>query len=105
MTIREYLNDHLRRATLFCWAGTAAGIVAVFSAGHRYALTIALVVGAVLYALAYYYTFSARCGRCHTQLLFELGSFGIRLRLPIWYQSCPSCGLSFDAQRDEHAKA
>src|SRR5438093_145602 len=105
MSLRSYINHHLRQATLYCWVASIAGIVAVFTAGRRDVFTVALVVCVMLYAVAYYYTFSTRCPRCGTRLLFALGSFGIHLRLPAWFKSCPSCGLSFEAQRDEPAKA
>jgi hypothetical protein len=104
--IRDYLNRNLRRATFYCWAASIAGIVVVLtSVGHRGVFRIALIVCVVLYGFAYYHMFSPRCPRCRTRLLFALGSFGIHLRLPEWYRSCPSCGVPFDAQREHYAKA
>ena len=102
MTIRDYLTTHLRRATFFCWAGSLVAIVLAFAWRHQpiSIRIILLVIWGILYGIAYYYHFGARCPHCHTRLLFALMSFGVRLRIPSWYTSCPSCGLSFDVQRD-----
>jgi hypothetical protein len=64
MSLRSYINHHLRQSTLYCWVASIAGIVAVFTAGRRDVFTVALVVCVMLYAVAYYYTFSTRCPRC-----------------------------------------
>ena len=105
MTIRDQLDHHLRRAALFCWTGTVAGAVGVFGSRHRSLLVISGVICAFLLGCAYYYMSAARCRRCRTRVLWALGGFGFYLRVPAWYRSCPSCGLLFEAQRDDDAKA
>jgi hypothetical protein len=101
MSIRDYLNQNLRRATLYCWAASIAGIVVVLTQSRdQHVFRVALVVCVILFVFAYYHMFIPRCPRCRTRLLYALASFGIHLRLPRWYRSCPSCGLSFDTQRD-----
>jgi uncharacterized C2H2 Zn-finger protein len=100
VSIHDYLGHHLRCATLFCWAGSVAGISSIFVWHYQRIRIIPIAIGGVLYIIAYYYHFSARCPRCDTRLLFALASFGVRLRLPASYKTCPSCGLSFDMQRD-----
>src|SRR5262249_39400981 len=96
VSIHDYLAHHLRHTTLFCRAGSVAGISLVFVWHYQRIRIIPIAISAVLYIIAYYYHFSARCPRCDTRLLFALASFGVRLRLPAWYKTCPSCGLSFD---------
>jgi hypothetical protein len=100
VSIHDYLTHHLRRATFFCWGAAPASITAAFVWRYEYLRIVALVICGCCMVIAYYYHFSARCPRCRTRLLLALASFGIYRRLPEWYKSCPSCGLSFDAQRD-----
>jgi len=100
VTVRDYLNDHIRRATIFCWIAVPISLVSLFFAAHRSIRLFALLAVGILFAVAYYQMFSARCPRCKTRLLLALGTFGVRLGIPQWFTSCPSCGLSFDTQRD-----
>jgi len=99
--LREYLNRQLRQATILCWLSVAAFLVGLFAlARGYYSWPLAVVITLILIVLALYHTVRGRCPRCRTAILFALGSFGVRLSLPKWLNSCPSCGLSFDAQRD-----
>ncbi len=102
MTIRDYLNQHIWRATICCWIAIPFSLVSVFGSAHRNIRLLALLTLGILFAIAYYQTFSARCLRCKTCVLFAAGSFGVRLAIPSWFRSCPSCGLSFDTPHDEH---
>jgi hypothetical protein len=98
MTIREHLNQHIRRATILCWVVMPVALASPFVWQHDAVRVFALVVVAIALAIGYYLMFSVRCPRCRTRLLLTLGTFGVRLRIPPWYTACPSCGLSFDTQ-------
>jgi hypothetical protein len=98
VTIREYLNQHIRRATILCWIAMPVALASPFIWPHGRLRVFALVIVAIALAIGYRLMFSARCPRCRTRLLLALGTFGVRLRIPPWYTSCPSCGLSFDTQ-------
>jgi len=97
MTIRDYLNQHMRRSTISCWFAIPPAIVAVF-ASARAVEYAALVVTGIFAASNLYHNFSARCPRCRTRLLLCVAINGLLLRIPSWFRSCPSCGLSFDMQ-------
>jgi hypothetical protein len=101
MAIRDYLNQHMRRATILCWVAMPLALASPFVWLRGNLRVFALVIVAVFLAIGYFLMFSARCPRCKTRLLVALGTFGVRLRIPRWYTSCPSCGLSFDTQCDE----
>jgi hypothetical protein len=96
MTIRDYLNQHMRRSTISCWVGIPPALVAVFASGHAFLQRGALLGVGVCAISNLYQTFSARCPRCRTRLLSVVAINGLLLRIPSWFNSCPSCGLSFD---------
>ena len=101
MILREYLNRHLRRATILCWLSVAAFLVGLFALARDYYFwPVPMVITVIFDVLALYHTVRGRCPRCGTAIMFALGGFGVRLSLPKWFNSCPSCGLSFDTQRD-----
>jgi hypothetical protein len=34
VTIRDYLNKHMRRSTISCWLAIPPGLLTVFASGH-----------------------------------------------------------------------
>jgi uncharacterized membrane protein YfcA len=100
VTIRDYLNQHIRRATILCWIAAPVALVSLFLSLHGNVRVFTLVIIALLLAMGFYQMFSARCPRCKTRLLLALGEYGVRLAIPSWFKSCPSCGLSFDTRCD-----
>jgi hypothetical protein len=85
---------------MFCWIAVVLALVSLFISRHGNVRVFMLVIVGILFALAYYQMLSARRPRCKTHLLLALGTFGVRLGIPLWFTSCPSCWLSFDAKRD-----
>jgi hypothetical protein len=100
MTIRDYLNQHMRRSTISCWIAVPFAVLAVVAAAHSAIQHVALVITAICFASNIYYNFAARCPRCRTRLLLCVSINGVLLKIPSWFNSCPSCGLSFDTQLD-----
>jgi hypothetical protein len=78
-------------ASPFTWS---RGILRIFT----------LVIVGIFFGVACYQMFSARCPRCKARVLLALGTLGVRVAIPRWYMSCPSCGLSFDTQCDATQK-
>jgi len=105
VTIRDYLNQHVRVATVCGWIAIPVGLATILLYTHANIRVFTLLLLLILVAISYYMTFSARCPRCKTRLLLALGAFGFRLAIPSWFASCPSCGLSFDTARDEHVRS
>ena len=104
MSLLDYLNHNLRRSTLYCWAASSASIV-VLAADRQSALfKVALILCGIFWVVAFSYSVRVRCPRCRNRLLSALPSFGILLRLPAWYKSCPACGFLFKEQQDLNAK-
>jgi hypothetical protein len=95
VTLRDYLNCKIRRATICCWLGLLPGFLAVVLA-RGYGRVPLFIVAGVFYIIALYHTYSARCPRCRTMLLAAEATFGIHLAIPQWFNHCPTCGLSFD---------
>jgi hypothetical protein len=100
VTIRDYLNQHMRRSTISCWLAIPPALVALFATAHPAIRSVALVVAGVCFASNLYHNFSARCPRCRTGLLLIVSINGILLKIPSWFNACPTCGLSFDTQLD-----
>ena len=100
MTIRDYLNQYMRRSTISCWLAVPPALVALFTSGHPAVQYPALAVTAICAASNLYHNWAARCPRCRTRLLLCVSINGLLLKIPSWFNSCPSCGLSFDAQLD-----
>ena len=88
VTIRDYLNQQMRRSTVSSWLMIPPAIVALFATSHPILRN----------------TSAARCPRCKTRLLLGVAN-GMRLKIPSWFNTCPTCGLSFDAQLDGEEKA
>jgi len=105
VTIRDYLNQHIRLATISSWIAVPVALATLFLYAHARIRVLGLLALIIFFAISYYMTFSARCPRCKTRLLLALGTFGIRLAIPSWFASCPSCGLSFDSVRDEYVRS
>jgi len=100
VTIRDYLNQHMRRSTISCWLMIPPAAVALFATSHPILRNTALLVAGICAASNIYHNFAARCPRCRTRLLLCVSINGILLRIPSWFNSCPSCGLSFDTPLD-----
>jgi len=79
-------------------------IVALFAASHPILRKTALLVAGICAASDTYHHFAARCPRCKTRLLLGVAN-GMRLKIPSWFNTCPTCGLSFDTQLDGEEKA
>jgi len=75
-------------------------VVALFATAHPTLRNVALVVTGICAASNFYHNFAARCPRCRTRLLFCVAINGLLLKIPSWFNSCPTCGLSFDTQFD-----
>jgi hypothetical protein len=75
------------------------GLVVVVTQAHGSIGHAVLAICLGFSVVALYYTFTARCPHCRTGLLFNLITFGVRLWIPAWFNSCPTCGFSFDTQR------
>jgi len=105
VTIRDYLNQHIRLATMCSWIAVPVALATLLISAHAHIRVLGLLALIILCAISYYMMFSARCPRCKTRLLLALGGFGIRLAIPSWFGSCPSCGLSFDSVRDEYVRS
>jgi len=104
VTIRDYLNQHIRRATILCWIAVPVALVSLFVSLHGSVRVFTLVIIAIVFAIGYYQMFSARCPHCKTRVLLALGTFGVRLTMPSWFTSCPACGISFDTRCDATQK-
>ncbi len=104
VTIRDYLNQQMRRSTVSCWLMIPPAIVALFAISHPILRNTALLVGGGCVASDIYHHFAARCPRCRTRLLLGVAN-GMRLKIPSRFNSCPTCGLSFDTQLDGEEKA
>jgi hypothetical protein len=100
MTLRDYLNQHMRRSTISCWLGIPFAVIAVAAAAHPMIQRVALVITAICFASNIYHNFVASCPRCRTRLLLCVAINGFLLKIPSWFNSCPSCGLWFDTQLD-----
>jgi hypothetical protein len=100
MMVRHYLNQHMRRSTISCWLGVAFAVVSIVVGEYPMLQRVALVITVVCFANNIYHNFTARCPRCRTRLLLCVAINGLLLKIPSWFNSCPSCGMSFDTQLD-----
>ena len=89
---------------MLCWVTMPVAFSTPFVWLHHGLRIAMLVIVGISLAIGYYLMLGPRCPRCRTRLLLALGSFGVRLWIPQWYTSCPSCGLSFDTQYDAAEK-
>jgi hypothetical protein len=96
VTIRDDLNQHMRRSTISCWLAIPPALVALFTTGHPAVRYPAFAIAAICAASNLYHNYGARCPRCGTRLLLVVSINGVLLKIPSWFNSCPSCGLSFD---------
>jgi len=74
--------------------------VALFATSHPILRNTALLVAGICAASNIYHNFAARCPRCRTRLLLCVAINGVLLKILSWFNSCPTCGLSFDTQLD-----
>jgi len=72
---------------------------ALFAASHPILRNTALLVAGICAASDIYHKFAARCPRCRTRLLLGVAN-GLHLKIPSRFNTCPTCGLSFDTQLD-----
>ena len=72
------------------------GRVVVLTQAHGYIGVTALIITTDFHVIVPYYLFSVRCLRHRTSLLLGLSHFRVRLWIPAWFKSLPTCGLSFD---------
>jgi hypothetical protein len=80
-------------------------LIALFASRHPTVQYSALTIAAIFAASNIYHNFAARCPRCRTRLLLCIAINGLLLKIPSWFNSCPTCGLSFDAQLDAEQRS
>jgi hypothetical protein len=100
VTIRDYLNQHMRRSTISCWLAIPPALAGVFAIGHPVIRYAAFAIAAIFASSNLYHNLAARCPRCRTRLLFCVSVNGLLLKIPSWFNACPTCGLLFDTQLD-----
>jgi hypothetical protein len=98
MTVRDYLNQHIRRSMILYLLLVPLGLLGFFVSPTTVFYQLMSIVAVILITAGWYQMFSARCPRCKMRLL--LLGFAFRFSIPSWFNSCPSCGLSFDTARE-----
>jgi len=101
VTVRDYLNRYMCRATILCWIAVLVAVVNWLASQHNIRAMMLLIVGIFVAAGSYPRCLTLGVRRSKTTLSLALGEFGVRLAIPSSFRSFPSCRLSYDTARDQ----